>query len=85
MVTETPPVKEALDELRSELGEDRIQLPELVIRGAREKTRELRNRSRSVRDARIRLARSIRQSGGVDLDEVRLADEAKQAGLSADI
>jgi len=85
MVTETPPVKEALDELRSELGENRIELPELVIRGAREKARELRGRRSSVRDARIRLARSIRQSGGVDPDEVRLADEAKQAGLSAEI
>ena len=85
MVTETPPVKEALDELRAQLGEERIELPELVIRGAKEKTRELQGRSRSVRDARIRLARSIRQSGGVDPDEVRLADEAKQAGLNAEI
>lgn len=85
MVTETPPVKEALDELRSELGEDRIELPDLVIRGARDKTRELRNRGQSVRDARIRLARAIREGEGVDPDVVRLADEAKQVGLSAEI
>lgn len=83
-ITETPPVQDALDELRRELGEDRVELPDLVIRGAREKTRELRGRSRSVQDARIRLARAIRQGSGIDADEVRLADEAKQVGLSAD-
>jgi hypothetical protein len=71
--------------LRRELGEDRLELPELVIRGAREKTRELRGRSQSVQDARIRLARSIREGTGVDLDEVRLADEAKRIGLSTEI
>lgn len=85
MVTETPPVKEALDELRHELGGDRVELPELVIRGARDKTRELRSGSKSVRDARIRLARAIREGEGVDPDAVRLADEAKQVGLSAEI
>lgn len=83
-ITETPPVQEALDELRRELGEDRVALPELVIRGAREKMRELRGRSQSVQDARIRLARSIREGIGVDLEEVRLADEAKQIGLSTE-
>jgi hypothetical protein len=83
-ITETPPVQEALDELRRELSEDRLELPELLIRGAREKTRELRDRSRSAQNARIRLARSIREGTGVDLDEVRLADEAKRIGLSAE-
>jgi len=85
MITETPPVREALDELRHELGEDRLELPDLVIRGAREKARELRGRSKSVRDARLRLARSIREGDGVDLGALRLADEAKQTGLSAEI
>jgi hypothetical protein len=84
-ITETPPVQEALDELRRELEEDRVELPELVIRGAREKARELRARSQSVQDARIRLARSIREGAGADADEIRLADEAKQIGLSAEI
>lgn len=85
MVTETPPVKEALDELRTQLGGERVELPELVIRGAREKTRELRGQSQSVRDARIRLARAIRDGEGLDPDAVRLSDEAKQVGLSAEI
>lgn len=84
-ITETPPVQEALDELRRELGDDRLELPDLVIRGAREKARELQGRSQSVRDARIRLARSIREGTGVDADEIRLADEAKRIGLSAEI
>jgi hypothetical protein len=84
-ITETPPVREALDELRRELGDDRVELPELVIRGAREKAGELRRRSRSVREAQIRLARSIREGEGVDLGELRLADEAKHVGLSAEI
>lgn len=84
-ITETVPVQEALDELRRELGEDRVELPELVIRGAKQKTRELRGRSQSVQDARIRLARSIREGAGVDPAEIRLADEAKQLGLSAEI
>lgn len=85
MITETPPVQEALDELRDELGEDGVELPDLVIRGAREKARELRGHRRSVQDARLRLARSIRAGAGVDADEVRLAEEAKRAGLSAEI
>jgi hypothetical protein len=83
-ITETPPVQEALDELRRELGEDRVELPELVIRGAREKVRELRGRSRSVQEARIRLARSIR-AADVSAEEIRRADEAKQIGLSAEL
>ncbi len=76
---------EALDELRDELGEDRIEFPDLVIRGARDKARELRGRRLSVQDARIRLARSIRGGTGVDAEEIRLANEAKQIGLSAEI
>lgn len=85
MVTETPPVQEALDELRRELGDDRVELPELVVRGAREKTRELRRRSQSVQDARLRLARSIREGIDGGAEEARLAEEAKQIGLSAEI
>lgn len=78
-------MQEALDELRRELGEDRIELPDLVIRGARERTRELRGRRKSVQAARLRLARSIREGAGVDAEGIRLADEVKQVGLSAEI
>lgn len=34
-ITETPRVKDALDELRAELGSQRIDLTELVMLGAR--------------------------------------------------
>lgn len=84
-ITETPPVQEALDELRREVEGEGIDFPDLVIRGAREKTRELRGGRRSVQDARARLARTIRVGEGVDVEEARLAAEAKQAGLSAEI
>jgi hypothetical protein len=41
-ITETPPVREALDQLRAELDSDRLELGELVILGAREKLAQLR-------------------------------------------
>jgi hypothetical protein len=53
-VTETPPVKEALDELRAVLGTDQLPFEEIVIRGAAIKIAELREEddepSRSHRD-----------------------------------
>ena len=36
-ITETPPVKAALDELRAATGEERVDLGELVILGAEQK------------------------------------------------
>jgi hypothetical protein len=36
-ITETPPVQAALDELRRALGDDRVEMGELVILGAQEK------------------------------------------------
>ncbi|HYN51818.1 MAG TPA: hypothetical protein VES62_12915 [Thermoleophilaceae bacterium] len=41
-VTETAPVKQALDELRRETGTDRVPLAELVVLGAGEKVRRIR-------------------------------------------
>jgi hypothetical protein len=41
-VTETPPVKEALDELREALGGPEIPFEEVLIRGAKIKLAELR-------------------------------------------
>jgi hypothetical protein len=41
-VTETPPVKEALDELREVLGVDDLPFEEIIIRGAAIKVAELR-------------------------------------------
>ena len=59
-ITETPPVREALDELRSELGGDRIELPELVILGAREKASQLRAQRADAAALRRALAEEIR-------------------------
>jgi hypothetical protein len=54
-ITETPPVQEALDELRAELGTDRVPLGELVVLGARERVRELR----AERDDRLARRRRL--------------------------
>lgn len=58
-ITETPPVKEALDELRTELGDEPVQLGELVILGAREKTVQLRKERDRAAAARRRIADRI--------------------------
>jgi hypothetical protein len=60
MITETPPVEEALDELRAALGSERIDFAELVRIGARAKARELRGDGVAGRRARSRLAESVR-------------------------
>jgi cell division septum initiation protein DivIVA len=83
-ITETEPVREALDELRRALGEKQVELPELVIRGARDKVREIRTQGDEVRKARIRVASAIRAEAGVDAAEVAAAEEAKRAGLTAE-
>jgi hypothetical protein len=83
-ITETEPVREALDELRLTLGEDRVELPELVIRGARDKVRELRMQGDEAKKAQMRLAGAIRGEIGVDAVEVAAAEEAKRAGLIAE-
>lgn len=83
-ITETEPVREALDDLRRELGDDRVELPELVIRGARDKVRELRLTGGEARKARMRLAKAIREGEGVDPAEVAAAEDAKRAGLIAE-
>lgn len=78
-ITETPPVEEALDELRAELDGERVDFAELVTIGARAKARELRTGSAAARSARNRLAAMIRaRSIPVDVDA---ADEAKRVGL----
>lgn len=60
-LTETPPVHAALEELRAEVGSDRIDLPELVVLGAREKLARLRAQDAVVAAGRGRLAVRIRE------------------------
>jgi hypothetical protein len=83
-ITETPPVHEALDELRVELGEreDRIDFAELVILGARAKAQRLRGESAAAREARRHLAEMIRSGSGPEPD-LAAAEEVKHLGLIA--
>jgi len=82
MITETPPVKEALDELRQLQGGEKIELPDLVIRGAQDKVRELRAADQSARQAREEIAEWIRSGNGPGVD-LAAAEEVKYLGLVA--
>ena len=77
-ITETPPVQEALDELRAELGEERVQLGELVVLGAREKLARLHAERGDLAERRRQLAELVRSGQlPVDLDA---ADEVRRTG-----
>jgi hypothetical protein len=77
-ITETPQVKEALDELRRETGIDRIPLAELVILGAREKLARLRAERDHARAAREKVAEWIRTKSIPGDPEA--AEEARRTG-----
>jgi hypothetical protein len=77
-ITETPRVQAALDELRRELGDETVELGELVILGAGVKLEAIR--SERVGDAakRRRLADRVRsRATGAD---VVAADEVRSSG-----
>ena len=77
-ITETPAVQEALDELRRETGRHRVELPELVILGAREKVARLRARRDDTAERRRRLADRIRR--GEQLVDPVGAEEVRRSG-----
>jgi hypothetical protein len=77
-ITETPAVQAALDELRGELGEARLELGELVILGAHQKTAQLRAQRDDVDARRRRLADRIRRRD-VAADRAA-ADEVRRRG-----
>ena len=81
-ITETPPVRAALDELRSRLGGERIDYAELVVLGARMKARRLPDDAQAAREAARRLAERVRRRS-IPVD-VQAADEVKRLGLSVD-
>ncbi|HWX45928.1 MAG TPA: hypothetical protein VNY52_11485 [Solirubrobacteraceae bacterium] len=83
-ITETPPVQEALDELRAKLNGDRIDFSELVILGARAKARRLPEGgdTEEARQARRELAEWIRNGNGPMVD-IAAAEEVKHIGLIA--
>ena len=74
--------QEALDELRSRLGGERIDYAELVVLGARAKARQLPDDAKTARAAAQRLAGMVRDRS-IPVD-VRAADEVKRLGLIAD-
>jgi hypothetical protein len=59
-ITETEPVQAALDELRRELGSDRVELGELVVLGAGVKLAALRAQDSNDAQLRRRLADRVR-------------------------
>lgn len=77
-ITETPPVQAALDELRGELGDARIELGELVILGAHQKVAQLRAEREDTAARRRQLADRIRRRD-IPADRVA-ADEVRRAG-----
>jgi hypothetical protein len=79
-ITETPPVQEALDELRGELGTDRVELGELVVLGVGAKLATLRARRDGDARLRRRLADRVR-SRSLPVD-VQAADEVRRTGWS---
>lgn len=83
-ITETPPVHEALDELRAKLNGDRIDFAELVVLGARAKARRLPDGgdTEKARKARKELADWIVNGTGPKMD-IAAADEVKHLGLIA--
>jgi hypothetical protein len=80
MITETPPVQEALDELRARLNEDPIDFAELVILGARAKVRQLPDASERARKARRDVAEWMRSGNGPEID-IAAAEEVKHLRL----
>ena len=77
-ITETPPVKAALDELRGELGDGRIEFGELVILGAQQKVAQLRAERDDTVTKRRHLAARIRRRD-VPIDQAA-ADEVRRSG-----
>lgn len=71
-------MQEALDELRAELGTDRVPLGELVVLGAREKVREMRAEREDVLAKRRRLSDRIRARE--PLADLAAAEEVRRHG-----
>lgn len=77
-ITETPPVEAALDELREELGAERLELSELVVLGAQVKLGQLRAHREDAEALRRRLADRVR-TGMLPVSR-EAADEVRHSG-----
>jgi hypothetical protein len=82
-ITETPPVHEALEELRAKLNGSPIDMAELVILGAHAKARRLQVDNVAARAARKRLADMIRTGSFPYEIDLEAAKEVKHLGLIA--
>jgi hypothetical protein len=82
MITETEPVKAALDELRRLQGGEKVEFADLVVRGAEDKIRELRAQGEPARQARQEIAEWLLAGNGPAV-EIAAADEVKHLGLVA--
>jgi hypothetical protein len=83
-ITETPPVQEALDELRAKLGQgETIDFAELVTLGARAKARRMSDDDAAKRTARARFAEQIRTRSLPYEIDIAAAEEVKYLGLTA--
>jgi hypothetical protein len=81
-ITETPRVQAALDELRRELGTDRVELGELVVLGAGAKVAALRG-ARESDAARVRdLADRVRSRDV--LVDLEAANQVRATGWARD-
>ena len=77
-ITETPPVQAALDELRAALGDERVEMGELVILGAHEKLARMRAKQEDTSALRRRLAERVRRR---DIPaDVAAAEEVRRTG-----
>ncbi len=81
-ITETPPVRRALDDLRDRLAGQRVDFAELVVLGAGVKVRQLPDDDAAARAAAGRLAAMVRRRA-IPVD-VEAAEEVKHRGLIAD-
>jgi hypothetical protein len=82
MITETPPVQAALDELRSRLAEgERIDFAELVVLGAEVKARRLCADREARLAASRRVAEMVRTGSFPYALDIDAADEVKRLGL----
>jgi hypothetical protein len=77
-ITETPRVQAALDELRDAIGDDRLEMGELVILGAQQKLARVRAERDDTAALRRRLADRIR-GRKIPADRAA-ADEVRRRG-----
>jgi hypothetical protein len=80
MITETETVSLFLNELRRVQGGEKVDFGDLVVRGAKDKIRELRSSSEMARESREEIAEWIRSGNGPKID-LKAAEEVKYLGL----